>query len=401
MLLLINESHNGQASMKKQVCIFFPSPHLAYSPTTIHLYLELEKHFDVKIIAPYPSKFNNRELPDFNVSYFHDKPIGTVKKIKALILYIYYGLIQFKVDRKLVYSYSILSNILRYDWVFKNESSINKEQIIIAVDVLFLKVATRYFNKVFFVSLEIEDDLIPLLKTIPDEKIESVIIQSEERFQYILGKRSIKRFIIQNSPPFIPSKFRKMNKIDRLIFCGTGSRYFGLIDYIEFLNHYKGLYTGIVKGNIMDEEWTELREKYENLIDAGVLVVDETYAEHSEIVEYISSFEIGICFYKVESIQNNKFNYLSAPSGKMFNYLAAGVPVIGSDLPGLKIIEKYKCGVLLKDTSPMEIRNAVEKIRNNYQEYRNNCAIAASNFSFDTMARPFLDHLVSYENVAQ
>jgi glycosyltransferase involved in cell wall biosynthesis len=386
--------------MNTQVCIFFPSPHLAYSPTTIHLYLELKKHFDVKIIAPYPSKFNNRELPNFNVSYFSDQPSGIVTKIKALCLFLFYRLIQCKIDGKFVYSYSVLKNILRYNHIFKKESSINKEQLIIAVDMLFLKVATRYYNKVHFVSLEIEDEFLPVLKTIPDEKIESVIIQSDERFQYIFGNRRIKCFLIQNSPPFIPSKFRKINRFDKLIFNGTGTRIFGIIDFIEFLSHYKGLYKGIVKGNIVDDVRVEIKEKYESLIDAGVLTIDEAYTEHSEIVDYISSFEIGICFYNIDSIPINKFNYYSAPSGKMFNYLAAGVPVIGSDLPGLRIIAEYKCGVLIKDTSPMQIRNAVEEIRNNYQVYRNNCAIAAAKFSFDTMVKPFISYLTNNKNNA-
>lgn len=379
--------------MKKQVCIFFPSPHLAYSPTTINLYLELNKHFDVKIIAPYPSQFNNRELPNFNVTYFNEQATGIFTKIKALILYLYYILIQYKIDNKYVYSYSLLKRVLRLENVFKKESLVDKDKYIIAVDVFFLKIATKYFNKVHFVSLEIEDDFLPLLKTIPDSKIESVIIQSEERYKYIFGERDIKTFVVQNSPPFIPSKIIRGNKNNKLIFNGTGTKIFGVIDFVEFLNYYGGMYTGVIKGNILDDVYCEIKEKYGNLLDSGILTIDDSYTEYSEIIEYISSFEIGICFYRVDYIQENKFNYYTAPSGKMFNYLAAGVPVIGSDLPGLKIIENYNCGVLLRDTSPIEIRNAVEKIRKNYQEYRNNCSIAAAKFSFDTMVKPFLDYV--------
>ena len=37
----------------------------------------------------------------------------------------------------------------------------------------------------------------------------------------------------------------------------------------------------------------------------------------------------------------NTYNYKSAPYGKMFAYLAAGVPAIGNNLEGLNVIEDF------------------------------------------------------------
>jgi hypothetical protein len=382
--------------MKKRVCIFFPNHHLAYSPTTINLYAELSKQFDVKIIAPYPSRFNNRELPNVNISYFNDD-ITTFIKVKALVWFLFYRLLQYKVDGKYVYSYSTLKIILKSAWVFKREASANPAQHIVAMDIIFLKLATKYFSNVNFVSLEIYDELLPLLKTIPVERIQSVVVQSRERYAYLFGERALKCFLIQNSPPFVPSKISDKKKNGKLIFNGTGSRLFGIFAFIEFLQQYEGLYTGVVKGNIMDDVKTEIHRKYQKLIDASILTIDDTYTEQSEIIDYIAPYEIGICFYNIDSIQENRFNYCSAPSGKMFNYLAAGVPVIGSALPGLKIIEEFGCGVLLEATSPLHIKNAVERIRADYRKYSDNCAVAAAHFSFDVMSKPFLDFLGSSE----
>lgn len=380
--------------MKKRVSIFFPNHHLAYSPTTIHLYDALKPYFDVQIIAPYPSKFNNKELPGYQVNYFEDKAPSIWMKLWALILYVWYTLIQYKREGKFVYSYARLKDLLKYNHLFKKASSDKKSYgHIIAVDMIFLKLAVKYFEKVHFVSLELTDELLPVLNTIPDKHFGSVIIQSKDRYEYLFKDRKLPLFLVQNAPVFDESKYRSQCLDHRILFNGSASKFFGVFDFLNFLQTMDGKYQGIIKGNIIPEVAVEIEKNYADLVRTGILEIDDSYTESDELLDYISVFEIGVCFYNTDLITENKFNYLTAPSGKMFNYLAAGIPIIGSDLPGLKLIEENSCGVLLSDYSPESIEKAVLQIRANYEQYRINCKAAAQKYSFDVMVKPFTDYL--------
>jgi glycosyltransferase involved in cell wall biosynthesis len=47
----------------------------------------------------------------------------------------------------------------------------------------------------------------------------------------------------------------------------------------------------------------------------------------------------------------------------MFEYMAAGLPVIASDFPLWRsIIEKAKCGICVDQTNPKEIRDKIESL---------------------------------------
>ncbi len=59
-------------------------------------------------------------------------------------------------------------------------------------------------------------------------------------------------------------------------------------------------------------------------------------------------------------------NYFDALPVKMFEYMAAGIPVIASDFPLWKeIIEKNKCGICVNPQEPSEISDAINYLLNN------------------------------------
>ena len=55
---------------KENILIFFDGAHLAFSPTTIQLYDELEKKYRVTIIAQDAGTFNGQKLNNRNVVYY-------------------------------------------------------------------------------------------------------------------------------------------------------------------------------------------------------------------------------------------------------------------------------------------------------------------------------------------
>ncbi len=62
-------------------------------------------------------------------------------------------------------------------------------------------------------------------------------------------------------------------------------------------------------------------------------------------------------------------NYLDSLPVKMFEYMAAGLPVIASDFPLWKtIIEDNNCGICVNPLNPHEIANAINRLLNNPKE---------------------------------
>ena len=140
---------------------------------------------------------------------------------------------------------------------------------------------------------------------------------------------------------------------------------------------------------------TAILSRYSRLIDQGKVVLDETYTNQDNIVKYLTPFSIGFCFYDFNLISKNDFNYLSSPSGKLFNYYAAGVPVIGTDVPGLSSVHEFKTGILIKELSVDCILTAIKRIINNYEEFSRNCIRAARHFDFAEAAASYKEFLQS------
>jgi len=59
-------------------------------------------------------------------------------------------------------------------------------------------------------------------------------------------------------------------------------------------------------------------------------------------------------------------NHVNAQPNKIFEYMASGLPVIGSDFPLWKeIIEKGNCGICVNPAAPKEIAEAINYLKNN------------------------------------
>jgi glycosyltransferase involved in cell wall biosynthesis len=62
-------------------------------------------------------------------------------------------------------------------------------------------------------------------------------------------------------------------------------------------------------------------------------------------------------------------NHINAQPNKIFEYMASGLPVIGSNFPLWKeIIEDNKCGICVNPLDPIEISNAIKFIQENPNE---------------------------------
>ncbi|MEP7372825.1 MAG: glycosyltransferase family 4 protein [Chitinophagaceae bacterium] len=64
-------------------------------------------------------------------------------------------------------------------------------------------------------------------------------------------------------------------------------------------------------------------------------------------------------------------NYLFNLPNKIFDYIQAGVPVVATPIPEVKlIIEQYDCGICLLSQAAQDMARQIEKLMNNPQQYQ-------------------------------
>lgn len=95
-----------------------------------------------------------------------------------------------------------------------------------------------------------------------------------------------------------------------------------------------------------------------------------------ELINFTAGGDLGLSL-----IENISVSYYHALPNKMFEYIMAGVPVLASDLPQMKmIIEKYQVGEAINISNPESIVDAVLKLKSDTEllkKYKTNCLTAS------------------------
>mgnify|MGYP001810325890 CR=1 FL=1 len=72
---------------------------------------------------------------------------------------------------------------------------------------------------------------------------------------------------------------------------------------IDSLKYLDSEYSLTIKGIFWKEYQNYLTQKYINLIKDKRLIFDQKYIEQSEIIDYLSQYYIGFCFYDMNIIE--------------------------------------------------------------------------------------------------
>lgn len=107
----------------------------------------------------------------------------------------------------------------------------------------------------------------------------------------------------------------------------------------------------------------------------------------SELIELLSSADIGLAFYRNEG-QN--FYEIGHSSNKLVQYLRVGLPVITINFPSFKkVIDEWQCGTYISD--PAEIEARADALLAQYETYRRNALRCYEReYTFDRYFAPFL-----------
>lgn len=375
----------------KDILIIFSDIHLSYSPTTLNIYDSLIQQFNVTILTVKPDEvYSNHKIIDRNIEYLNYEN-WTPEKAVPLRKRLYYEIA--KSFSKSTPDDDVLLNK-------KAEAIIDRilkfNGIIIVIDFFALWCVQKAGKVAHFVSLEIiEDD--PYRKSCNLDAIQSVFIQSEIRYEYLFGNRKIKTFIIQNAPKYIEQVIDyKLRKSNNLIFCGSAMTAFGIFSCLEYLLDYPD-YILTVKGAIPKLVRKRIEERFGNLLSQNRLILDEKYLDPVDLNKYLEQYYVGFVFYDDYRFDHlNTFNYQTAPSGKMFQYFNAGIPIIASNLRGLTPIIDFGAGVLIDTLNSKCIKNAFDQIESNYEVYCKASKMASLNFDFSKSVGPYISFLQEF-----
>ena len=360
----------------RKAFIVFPDTWLSYSPSIINLAkVMIENGWQVSVEAFDDGSFHR--TGEIEVSY--TVPSRATRKIVGMF--------------KLFSLYRFFALSAR---VFK----LRKEgfEAVIGVDSLGYLIARLFFDKPVYYSLHIHNTLSAFLcKRLG---IDRMIIQTRERLDQVFrdcGYRPADVWFIQNSPIVERSRqnaVKRDHRGFRMVYFGNVARNtYGIENCIEVLHHVADDITLTLKGPVSAEYQRELESSYGGFISSGRLSFDSEYVPQDTVISWLEEFDLGFCFYDEGQILRGDPNILSAPSGKMFNYLAAGLPVIGSKISGLRILTEFGAGILLERQQPEAIGAAVTEIRQSYEKYRQGSRQAALVNDFRVMAESFLADL--------
>jgi glycosyltransferase involved in cell wall biosynthesis len=377
--------------MKRKLLIVTLNDYIIYQPTILNLYDALISHFDVTVISFEPEFISTKKDDTRNIVYlktnffwqeFFQKSDFVVSRAIKFIKPLLQGL----THHYFYYNYYLPR-------VLKRKLKSLSSDVVIAVDIPALHVAQEVFGAVHFLSLEI-DTSIPHFRNINVDKIRSVLIQSPTRYQRLFNDKEIKTFYVQNSPA-VGETYRASFERKDFVWAGTFLERFGIMDCLDFFKHFPQHHL-VIKGGADKKTMAKIRERYGELIASGRIHINQDYLPADQFIEFLSMFRIGFCFYSWELIKES-FNYQTAPSGKLFMYLAAGTPVIACNIPGFSFVQEFGVGVLIEDYKPETIESAAIQIENNFQRYSENCYKAAKYFDFTDAVRPYVQYLVSQQ----
>jgi glycosyltransferase involved in cell wall biosynthesis len=178
----------------------------------------------------------------------------------------------------------------------------------------------------------------------------------DERFK----KQKCRTININNYPimnEFIPTTAKWEERDNSVCYIGGITRVRGIVE--------------LIKASGKSQARLELAGKFESEeIKAEIYSMDEWqkvdyygFIGRERIVEILSKVKAGVV--TIHPIPN----YLESLPIKMFEYMAAGIPVIASKFPyWQKIYAEGECGLFVDPLSPEQIANAIDWILNNPQE---------------------------------
>jgi len=166
---------------------------------------------------------------------------------------------------------------------------------------------------------------------------------------------SVAPAVCENVPEQVVESIRETSGVVRLLFLGALTANRNLPNLIRAMALTKNEVTLTLQG----ENWLgeSLADEIARLgIGERVQILDPV--PPGEIIAIASQYDVGVV-----SLEPASLNEMLAPTTKLYTYMAAGLAVLGSDLPGIEsIVSKYENGWLVTGTEPAAWARALDAV---------------------------------------
>ncbi len=358
----------------KKALIVFPDEWIAYSPSILNSIALLQKNnYECYTIA-------------FSFKYFNKVTVSGNCKLIHINETLYKILSRLKVYNPLKYLILLL-------YVGFYKLHINQFDIILGIDNIGYSAAKTFYKNSLFFSLEV--NITDYWKKACKKGIGHLIIQSQERANYLATHLNNKPKItfLQNAPMctniVFYNNFTTRNK--NLIYWGNVESYYNIDILINCVPLLSSEYTLTLRGIKNERYHAQLLKNYADLINSNRLILNYDYIQQDEIINLLQNYYIGFAMYDFNKLKESNFNFISSPSGKQFNYMAATVPTVAQKIIGFKPIAENNAGILLNDFNTESILKAIKNIESNYELYCNNAYKASQLYNFETSFDQLID----------
>ncbi len=151
----------------------------------------------------------------------------------------------------------------------------------------------------------------------------------------------------------------------------AGRGYNTLVESLPLLKSYPDIKIALRGFGVMEDE---LRQRAKELGDENIVFYPPVLV--NELIPYASRSAVGVAI-----TENTCLNFELSVSNKIFEYAAAGLPVIMSDIPEHRYLnEKYSFGIILRENTPECFAKAVIRLYEDKAFYKA-CAENANKLS--------------------
>lgn len=188
------------------------------------------------------------------------------------------------------------------------------------------------------------------------------------RGRTLIFNRYKKVEILENAPVLSIFKDgeRSKKESDTIVLCHEGAMGFarGLKEMVSLVersaSRIKLRIVGTVAGK--EKKWVEAEIKDNPDLSQRIHITG--WLPYEEVGNAISGCDIGLIMF-----HPTVNNMLAGPPNKLYNYMRYGMPVVSVDLPETRaIINKYRCGIIVKEWNVDSVIQAIHYLINHPEE---------------------------------
>lgn len=192
-------------------------------------------------------------------------------------------------------------------------------------------------------------------------------------FYQILFHLKERPIVLENKPYFIPS-IEEMKLIEHnyklylekirgkkvILYQGRIHKERDLMGFVKATALLSDDYAFVIMGKDSDG----MMQKYK---EANPHIIHIDFIPAPDYLVITSHAHIGILSYDYL-----KLNTAYCAPNKIFEYGAFKIPMLGNNIPGLKVLEYANAGLTVDEKDPKSIVSAIQKIENNYDSFSHN-----------------------------